>query len=111
MIYKVVTKDDSVVIEAKNRDHAFARYFADIANGKIPLSKVGQLVTLYDGEEQYPFRTIPLLWLLGVIDKKHAILNISNLLKCSRREAEELLLKTAKEDSRLVYLVRWYMDE
>ena len=111
MIYKIKTKSDTAIIEAKDRREAFAKYFADIATGKIPLDRLGQIIILYDGKNEYPMRVAPILWLLGVLDKKTAIENIKLVTGCCDREAERILLKCAEKDSRLLTSIRACMDD
>ena len=104
-LYKLTTKDEKILIKAKSRKEAFAKFFKDILKGKIPLRNIGQIVTLHDGEDEYPFRTVPTLYLLGIINKEIAILNISMILECSKIEAENMLESCIAEDNWIIKAV------
>jgi len=97
-LYKLTTKDEKILIKAKNREEAFAKFFKDILKGKILLGNIGQIVTLHDGKDEYPFRTVPALYLLGAINREIAISNISMVLECSKIEAEIMLESCVAED-------------
>jgi hypothetical protein len=103
--YIIQTKSDKVLISAIDREHAFAKYFKDIAEGVIDLEKIGNLITLKDGKEEYPFRTAPLLWKMGVIGTKNAIDNIVNCVGVSRKEAKSMLKQAGDADARLIPLI------
>ena len=95
----IETKNDRVLIEAKDKDHAFAKYFLDIAEAKVPLADIGNIIVLTDGKEKYSMRTVPLLWKMGIIDTKLALDNLVEILKVSRSEAKVLLRKTGDKDA------------
>lgn len=103
------TKDDRVMVTAEDRDHAFAKYFYDVITEKIPLDKIGNIVTLEgkkkDGGDDIGFRTAPLLWKMGVIGTKCAVDNIVKCVGCSRVCAKVMLRNAANEDARLVPLI------
>lgn len=103
----IQTKNDKVLVTAEDRDHAFAKYFYDIINQKVPLEKVGNLVMLKTKEDDDPiaFRTAPLLWKMGVIGTKCAVDNIVKCVGCSRVCAKVMLRNAANEDARLVPLI------
>ena len=105
--YIIETKEDKVVvITAKDRDHAFAKYFKDVfAEQTVSLEKIGNVIMLKDGQEEYPFRTVPLLWKMGIIGTKNAIDNLVSVLKVSRKEAKNLLKKYGDADAHLVPLI------
>ncbi len=105
MKFIIETKSDKVLIEAEDKDHAFAKYFKDIIEQKIPLEKIGNLIMLSDGKEQYPMRTVPLLWKMGVIGTKLAVDNLVEILRVSRFEAKKLLKECADADARLIPLI------
>ncbi|RLI14387.1 hypothetical protein DRO41_05870 [Candidatus Bathyarchaeota archaeon] len=107
MKFIIETKDDRVLIEAQDKDHAFAKYFKDISEHKIPLEKIGNVIILSDGKDEYPMRTVPLLWKMGVLETKLAIDNLVRVLGVSHFEAERLLKKYGDIDARLIPL----MDE
>lgn len=101
----IETKDDKALVEAEDRDHAFAKYFYDILNEKVTLDKLGNIITLKDGVAEIPFRTVPLLWKMGIIGTKHAIDNISSLLGITRKEAKKILKEAGDSDARLIPLI------
>ena len=104
-LYKLTTKDEKILIKAKNREEAFAKFFKDILKGKIPLGNIGQIVTLHDRKDEYPFRTVPALYLLGVIDREIATSNVSMVLECSKIEAEIMLESCIAEDKWIIKAV------
>jgi len=91
-------------VKARNRKEAYAKFFFAVQNGEINFRDLGHIIVLKDGKNEYPFRTVPSLWLLGIIDQDTAIANIRLAVGCSEHEAFELLLKTAHEDS-------WILEE
>lgn len=104
-IYFVHTKNDKVLIKAKNRDYAFAKFFKDVEDGKVPLEDLGNIVILHDRNEEYPFRTIPLLWQMKLIDGSTAVSNIMACTGVSQKEAEEMLGECGFKDSRLIPII------
>jgi len=106
--YRISTKDDKTIITANSRKEAIARYFLQIADGEVSLDRIGNLVTITDPDngEEYPFRTVPSLWLLGVLDRETAELNIRVLLGVGEEESRDLLLMTAKQDKWIVDAVK-----
>ena len=105
MKFVIETKNDKVLIEAIDKDHAFAKYFKDIIEQQIPLEKIGNIIKLSDGKEEYPMRTVPLLWKMGVLSTRLALDNLVNLLGVSRFEAKKLLKQYGDIDARLVPLI------
>jgi len=86
-------------VKARNRKEAYAKFFFAVQNGEINFRDLGHIIVLKDGKDEYPFRTVPSLWLLGIIDQDTAIANIRLAVGCSEHEAFELLIKTAHQDS------------
>lgn len=103
--YIIEAKGDKVLVEAEDRDHAFAKYFYDIINADVTLDKIGNIVVLKDGNEEYAFRTVPLLWKMGVIGTRNAIDNICEVTGVTRAEAKVMLKNAADNDARLVPLI------
>lgn len=104
------TKFDKVLIEAEDRDHAFAKYFYDIINEKVTLDKLGGIIMLRDENaknegDEIGFRTAPLLWKMGVIGTQHAISNICSLTGATHKEAKDMLKNAADSDARLIPLI------
>lgn len=103
--YIIETKSDKVLISAVDRDHAFAKYFKSIAEQEVSIDKIGAIVMLKDGAEEYPFRTVPLLWKMGIIGTSRAIDSIVATVGGSRKDAKEMLKKAADADARLVPII------
>jgi hypothetical protein len=106
-VYVIEYKGGNFITAAKSKDEALARFFHNILNGKIKFEDLGNIIILFDDGDQYGFRTVPLLWKLGVIDKKTAIANVMLCTNTSKKEAEKILIESAKEDSRLIpYIIK-----
>lgn len=60
---------------------------------------------LKDGKDEYPFRTVPLLWKMGVIGTKPAIDNIITCIGGTRKAAKQALRKYGDADARLIPLI------
>ena len=103
--YVITTKGDKVLITAEDRDHAFAKYFKDIIERKIPLDKVGSILMLMDGNVEIPIRTVPLLWRMGIVCTDCAITNIVDCTGVLRSEAKEILKEASDKDARLIPLI------
>lgn len=104
-LYTITSKNVKIRMEAPNRDIAFAKFFKDVADGKVPLSDVGNIVMLKDGKNEYPFRTVPLLWQMKVIDLETAVANIVDCVGGDEREAKEMLFELGYKDSRLIPII------
>jgi len=106
--YRITTKDDEAIITASSRKEALARYFLQVADGEVGLDRLGNLVMVKDPDygEQYPFRTVPALWLLGVLDRETAELNLQVLLGVGEKESRDILLTAAKQDAWIVEEVK-----
>ena len=104
--YTITMKDSSVEVFAKNRDYAFAKFFKDVVNDKIRLDQLGNIIILKQKNarpnQEYPFRTIPLLWQMKLITADMAISNIMAVTGATLKEAEKMLTKMSFEDSRLI---------
>ena len=106
-MFTIETKSDKVCLQAVDKDHAFAQYFLDVVEAKVPLEKIGNLIMLSDGKEEYPFRTVPLLWKMNVLTTKNAVDNLVSILGIGRNEARKMLKEAGDKDARLVPI----MDE
>jgi len=104
-IYKIETKSDKVLVQAEDRDQAFASYFKDIIQQKIPLERLGNIIILHDGKEDYAFRTVPLLWKMGIINEQLAVANLIDVLGVKNNEARRMLKKCGEADARLIPLI------
>ena len=96
--YRLHTKDAQVGIRAKSRKEAFAKFFKDVVDGKIQLSELGNIVILHDGKTEYPFRTVPSLFILGLMNETAAISNIASCISSDRVEASKMLYKAIEKD-------------
>lgn len=109
MKFIIKTKDDNVLIEAEDIDHAFAKYFYDIINQKVTIDKIGGIILVKgkkkDGGDDIAFRTAPLLWKLGLIGTATAVKHICSLIGVSHKEAKEMLKGAADDDARLIPLI------
>lgn len=104
--FLIHTKGVVYPVKASTRKEAYAKFFLDIKQGKIPLKDVGQIIILKDGKDEYPFRTCPSLWLLGIIDTDTAILNIRRTIGGDDINALEMLAKTARQDRWIIGYVK-----
>jgi hypothetical protein len=104
-IYVVCSKTKETKILAKNRNEAWAKFWKSVADEKTPLSELGNIVILKDQKQEYPFRTVPLLWQMKLIDKDMAISNIMACTSVSQKEAEQMLMDYSFKDSRLIPLI------
>lgn len=97
--YRLLLRGNTEIeVAASNRREALAKLFLDVLNGQIPLNSLGQVIYVWDGSEMVPFRTVPALYLLGVLDWGSAVYNLQRLLSVSREEAEKLLRSAAEKD-------------
>lgn len=105
-LFLIETKGDRALIEASSTDEALAEYFADVVEGKVPLERIGNIVVLRDGRDEYPMRTVPLLWKIGLLNKEEAVSSLANMLEVTKSEAEELLERCGRADSHLIPLIK-----
>jgi len=108
-IFYIQMKDRQVEITAKNRDYAFAKLFKDVADDKIHLSELGNIVMLKQKnarpDQEYPFRTVPLLWQMKLITAEIAVSNIMAVTGVEQKEAEKMLTQMSFVDSKLLPLI------
>lgn len=109
-IYILKTKGLQLCYTAKDRDYAFAKFFKDVADERIPISELGNLVMLYDSKKkgdkgEYPFRVVPLLFQMKLISQDVAVSNIIAVTDITQKEAEDMLFKTSFQDSRFIPLI------
>ena len=100
--FRIKMKDAEIIIVAKNRTQAFGKFFKKIIDKEISLENIGMIVELYDKNEDYPFRTVPSLFLLGIIEEEVAIASIQNTVNCNDVEAGQMLYKAAEKDKWIV---------
>lgn len=97
-IYRLESKDVAMEIAAENRMDAFVKFFISILDGKTKICEIGNLVTTYENGEEYPFRTLPVIWLLGLITDEEALNTLPVLLKTNKEKAKEALFEAARKD-------------
>lgn len=99
-MFVVQAKSGKFLISARNKDEAFIKFFEMLYNGKVGLEEIGQVIILYDGKKKYALRTVPTLWLLGLLDTESAIESLKRIIKNeSEGKLFDLLLETAKQDA------------
>lgn len=95
MKYIIKTKDDKVMVEAVDKDHAFAKYFYDIINEKVSLDKIGAIILLEgkrkDGGDDVPFRTAPLLMLKDASEQDGHLIPLIEELRLAEGEEDTLV--------------------
>lgn len=117
--YIIQTKGLKVLQIAKDRDHAFAQFFKDVADERIPISELGNIIMLLDptikskndDDKQFPFRTVPILFQMKLLDKDASISNIMACTGVTVDEAEKMLLKHSFKDSRLLPIIEELRQE
>lgn len=90
-IYRLESKDVAMEIAAENRMDAFVKFFISILDGKTKICEIGNLVTTYENGEEYPFRTLPVIWLLGLITDEEALNTLPVLLKTNKEKKQKRL--------------------
>jgi len=100
---------------AKNTDEAFAKFFLAIKTGKIKLNEIGQLVICKAGldknKDEYPFRTLPTIYNMNMIDKEEARLNIMDLLGINEFESLKMINDLSKQDSWVLDIIKELEDK
>jgi len=105
LLFKIRTKNDAVMVSAQSREEAIGKYFREIVDKKVSLEDVGGVFIVEDAGQEYPVRTAPLLWKLGAINEKEAVLNIQKLLNVEEKEAKTILVQCAEQDSRFLKFI------
>ena len=107
-IYKVETMGETTLINAKNLNEAYAKFFLEIKKGRYPMNQIGGIIMVTDPDDgnEYPFRTTPTLWLMELISPETAFATIEKMLDLdpSTDESAELLLQSPRKDT-------WILDE
>lgn len=104
-LFKIRTKNDTVLVSAQSREEAIGKYFREIIDKKVSLKDVGSVFIVEDAGQEYPVRTAPLLWKLGVITEEEAVLNIQKVLNIEENEAKIILVQCAEQDSRFLKFI------
>ena len=80
--YEVYSKDVNYVVRARSRRHAFASLFLRVKRGEIEKKEVGQLVMVKgpDDDDEVPFRTVPTLLNMELIDDETALYNVAHVI-------------------------------
>lgn len=104
--YIIEYKDGSIEVYAKNRDYAFAKFFKDVADDKIRIDQLGNIVILKQKHggpnNEFPFRTVPLLWQMKLISTDLAVSNIMATTNVNKKEAEKMLTTLSFKDAHLI---------
>ena len=83
----------------KDKNEAYALFFADVVKGEIGIDEVSFVILLHDEEgEMYPLRTLPTLVNLGLIKFEDAVYVMSYVLKIDAFTAEIMLEEAMKTD-------------
>jgi len=88
-----------VSVEADNRRDAIRNFFK-LLKVLWPewRSKIAQIALLHDRDETVPFRLIPSLWNMGLIDEDTALLNLMLTVGGNLKDARALLHFAARQD-------------
>ena len=102
----ITAKEHEWHIFAKDKDYAFAKFFKDVADDKIHLDELGNIIVLKrkharEGQE-IPFRTTPLLYQMKLISSSDAVSNIMAVTNVDQKEAEDMLMKYSFKDGHLL---------
>jgi len=101
--YCIETKGGPYCFDADNRFEALRKFFLGIKEGSVQLSDVGLVVTITEQGEEYPFRTLPVLYFMGIFDKEKAM---KLAKKVSRKIKEADLEKLAMSDAKTLGLIK-----
>ena len=99
--WRITSKNLDVIVFAPTRKEALVKFFASI-NDQM-LEKLGQVVlTSQEGdkeeEDEVPFRTVPTLVNMGLMDEEEGAANIAKTVGISEDEASEMLSKLRIKD-------------
>jgi hypothetical protein len=114
-LFIIKAKQNEWHILAKNKDYAFAKFFKDVADDKIHLSELDNIIILTrknapEGSE-IPFRTVPLLYQMKLLSAESAVSNIMAVTGATQKEAEDMLMKESYADSRLIPFIELRRSE
>ena len=100
-VFKIRTKNDTVIVSAKDKREAWGKYFKDVINQNVSISDLGNILMLTDENgEETPCRVVPILWKMEVINDETAIASLRAIgVATSNNEARKLLETTSKADS------------
>lgn len=109
-LFLLKTKGLTLLYTAKDKDYAFAMFFKDVADERLPISELGNIVMLYDTKKkgdkaEYPMRVVPLLFQMKLLNQDAAVSNIIACTGVTQKEAEDMLFKTSFADSRILPLI------
>jgi len=103
-LFEIVYKNGSVHILAENKEEAYAKFFKMIVDHEISLDDIGHVIILKEDGKEYPFRTVPTLYNLGIMDRRTAVVNLSSLLGIPLQMSDKLLFISSEED-------KWVADK
>lgn len=115
--FEVYTKDVNFVVKARSRRHAYATLFLKVKRGELDVKELGQLVMVKgpQDDDEVPFRTVPTLLNMGLIDDSTALLNVAMTIYSkdadglTDRQVDELTLlidKAREQDSWILDVVK-----
>lgn len=99
-LYRITTKNVDTNIMAKDRTEAYGKFFLKIKQGEIKIDDLGCILMLHDGNEEYPFRIVPTLWLMELITPQQAFATLEVMLDLDSEsdDSANLLIASAKQD-------------
>ena len=100
MKYRVETKDLNIEVEAENREDAIRNFFKLLkVFWEEWKDKIGQIAIVYDEGKAYPFRILPSLFNMGLINEDLAIVNLLRIFnEQSISDIKIMLYTLANED-------------
>ena len=104
--FPIHTKGETTLVTTETRKEAYAKFFLEVKKGNIGLDKIGCIIVAEEDGEEYPFRSIPTLWLMELIPLRVALVTLEKMLDLdsSSDEAATILVDSAKQDM-------WILDE
>jgi hypothetical protein len=106
--YKIECNKLSITVEGESRNEAVRNFFRLLKVFWYKWrDKLGQIAVVYDKGKGYPFRIVPSLYNMGLLDENTAVYNILRVLgkqptTYNILEAKIILHKTAKQDEWMV---------
>ena len=107
--YRIETKDLDIEVEAESKEEAIRNFFKLLKLfWKDWKRKVGQIAIVYDEGKAYPFRTLPSIYNMGLMDEDLAVANLLRIFD------EPPTPKTISEARIMLYILadqdRWMTE-
>ncbi len=104
--FPISTKGETTLVMAETRKEAYAKFFIEVKKGNIAIDKLGCIIVAEEDGEEYPFRSVPTLWLMELIPPGVAFATLEKMLDLDPNsdEAATMLVNSAKQDM-------WILDE